>query len=369
MNAREASDAAWAASRGVRKDPLPPNPKHGQAPPPGGNANGRADKDGSPPKPPPPGRARGDTTSDQLIEKVFAPMRWTVPGYLPEGLAILAGRQKLGKTWLAMDFAAAVALGGLAMGSIQCSQGDVLYLDLENGERRIQRRLLELFPYPDVRPVLDRWLWRTHAPELGPKLIMELEEWCQSVARPALIVVDVLQRIKPTGSAARNAYENDYSALAELQQWATKSGVTVLVLHHTRKGGADDPLEALSGSNGLSACADTTLVLDKTASGTTLYVRGRDVEEKETALRFDAGHWSVLGEASDVHQSDSRRRILDLLRVAPEPMTPAEIADEIGLHRNTVKQALVRMTRDVAVSKMGKGRYAHPNPSYIPKPA
>jgi RecA-family ATPase len=197
MNAREASDAAWAKQQ-AEPGPHPAEQPRNEAP---RGTNGRRA-----PKDPTGDRVKlTDATSDQLIEKVFAPMRWTVPGYLPEGLAILAGRQKLGKTWLAMDFCAAVTIGGLAMGSIQCSQGDVLYLDLENGERRIQRRLLELFPYPDVRPVLDRWIWRTQAPELGPELIAALEDWRQSVARPALIVIDVLQRIKPAGSVARNS--------------------------------------------------------------------------------------------------------------------------------------------------------------------
>ncbi len=80
-----------------------------------------------------------------------------------------------------------------------------------------------------------------------------------------------------------------------------------------RKGGADDPLEALSGSNGLSACADTTLVLDRDQNGMTLYVRGRDVEEKETALRHDLGNWMILGEAADVHRTDERKVILQCL--------------------------------------------------------
>ena len=77
---------------------------------------------------------------------VFPPIRWIVPGYIAEGLAILAGRQKLGKTWLAIDWGIAVACGGSAMGSVACEQGDVLYIDLENGHRRIQRRIETLFP-------------------------------------------------------------------------------------------------------------------------------------------------------------------------------------------------------------------------------
>ncbi|WP_161992662.1 AAA family ATPase [Aureimonas leprariae] len=135
-------------------------------------------------------------------------------------------------------------------------EGDVLYIDMENGHRRIQRRVDALFPNQKERPNLSRLEFVTEAPALNEGFIDELERWRQSVDRPALVVIDVLQRIKPAGVAARNAYENDYSIMAELQGWATEHGVAVVALHHTRKGGADDPLEALSGSNGLSACAE-----------------------------------------------------------------------------------------------------------------
>jgi RecA-family ATPase len=156
------------------------------------------------------------------------------------------------------------------------------------------------------------------SPQLDGGFITELERWRTSVKDPRFVVIDVLQRIKPAGSMARNSYENDYSAWAELQRWATKHGIAVLGLHHTRKGGADDPLEALSGSNGLSAVADTTLVLDSDQNGKTLYVRGRDVEEKETALIFTAGLWSILGEAADVRRTSERSKILSALLTADE---------------------------------------------------
>ena len=54
---------------------------------------------------------------------VFPPIGWIVEGYVAEGLSVLAGRQKLGKTWLALDWAIAVACGGMAMGSIDCAAG------------------------------------------------------------------------------------------------------------------------------------------------------------------------------------------------------------------------------------------------------
>ena len=297
------------------------------------------------------------TSTTDIMARTYPPINWVVPGYISEGFLVLAGRQKLGKTWLAIDWALAVAVGGVAMGSISCEQGDVLYIDLENGPRRIQGRITTLYPDGRNRPDLSRLEWVTEAPQLDAGFIAELERWRVSVSAPRLIVIDVLQRIKPPGSMARNAYENDYSTWAPLQHWATEHGIAVLGLHHTKKGGADDPLEALSGSNGLSACADTTLVLDSDQNGKTLYVRGRDVEEKETALIFAGGSWSILGEAAEVRRSDERIRIVATLTDHGEPMMPAEIASATAMPALNVRQLLFKMAKAGEIYKAGKSRY------------
>jgi hypothetical protein len=304
------------------------------------------------------------TSTNDIMARTFAPINWVVPGYISEGFLVLAGRQKLGKTWLAIDMALAVATGGVAMGSIMCEQGDVLYIDMENGPRRIQSRINTLFPDERNRPDLSRLEWVTEAPQLDAGFVGELERWRQSVPEPRFAIIDVLQRIKPPGSMARNAYENDYSTWAPLQHWATSNGIAVLGLHHTKKGGAEDPLEALSGSNGLGACADTTLVLDSDQNGKTLYVRGRDVEEKETTLIFAGGFWSILGEAADVRRSDERIRIIAALADHGEAMTPAEISTATGKTSLNVRQLLFKMAKAGEVHKAGNGRYwiEPPNP-------
>jgi len=138
---------------------------------------------------------------------------------------------------------------------------------------------------------------------------------------------------------------------------ATESNVGTLGLHHTKKGGAEDPLEALSGSNGLSACADTTIVLDQNQNCRTLYVRGRDVEERETAVRFDCGAWSVLGDAAEVNKSDQRRAILDVLRNSTEPFGPKEIAAATGMKDGNVRFLLGKMAEAGEIQKQGYGHY------------
>jgi hypothetical protein len=301
------------------------------------------------------------TNTNELLATSFPPMKEIVPGYVHAGFTVLAGRQKLGKTWLAIDWAVAVATGGVAMGSIDCNNGDVLYIDLENGPRRIQSRIKALFPYGQKLPDMARLEWVTEAPQLDNGFINRLERWRHSVKSPRLVVIDVLQRIKPPGKKNQNAYENDYSIWAPLQKWATDhDGIAVLGLHHTKKGGADDPLEALSGSNGLSACADTTIVLDQDQNGRTLYVRGRDVEEKETAVTFCDGAWSIIGNASDVRRSDERRVILNTLIDNNGPMTPAELTGATGEPGTNVRQLLMKMAKSGEVYKIGKRYWVQP---------
>jgi RecA-family ATPase len=67
-----------------------------------------------------------------------------VKGYLVEGATILAGRPKIGKSWLALDWSVAVARGGFCFGDVRCKEGDVLYIALEDNKRRLKSRLAKI---------------------------------------------------------------------------------------------------------------------------------------------------------------------------------------------------------------------------------
>src|SRR5438876_1590786 len=76
--------------------------------------------------------------------------RWAVPGIFPEGLNIFTGRPKQGKSWLVLATAIAVASGGRALGRIEVQAGDVLYLALEDSDRRLHNRLDQLLDGAEV---------------------------------------------------------------------------------------------------------------------------------------------------------------------------------------------------------------------------
>ena len=64
------------------------------------------------------GQAEGDQdekttwTLDELLDADFPEPTWTVPDYIPVGLVSLAGRPKIGKSWMALQLAIAKGSGG-----------------------------------------------------------------------------------------------------------------------------------------------------------------------------------------------------------------------------------------------------------------
>jgi hypothetical protein len=129
---------------------------------------------------------------------------------------------------------------------------------------------------------------------------------------------------------------------------------------------ADDPVDTISGSLGLAGAADTCLILARTSKGTTLYVRGREIEESEKAIIFGTENckWTLLGNAAEIQRSDTRKSILAALNQATDLLNPGEIAALVELPRNTVDKTLARMAADGEVVQVSRGRYAHPEKEF-----
>lgn len=294
--------------------------------------------------------------AETLLALDFPPVDYVVEGYVAEGLTILAGRPKLGKSWLALGFCVAVATGGTTLG-VDCEQGDVLYLALEDNRRRLKDRLQIVLSPAGVRPNMSRLSLQTEAPKIGAGLIEAINAWRLSVEKPKLIVIDTLSMVRPPKKGNQDSYAADYDAISPLQKFAGEHRLAIVVIHHVRKAEAEDPLEAVSGTNGLTGAADTIMVLNRNTDGPKLYGRGRDIEEIEKALKFDKGTWHVLGNANEVKQSEQRRKILEILSDATGIMTPADIAKEAGMGVSNVNYLLRALVKGGNVDKNGYGQY------------
>ncbi|MBF0612751.1 MAG: AAA family ATPase [Magnetococcales bacterium] len=85
-----------------------------------------------------------DVTLAQLMIKELPEPRFSVSGMIAEGVSILGGKPKAGKTWLAQHLALEIARGGVAMGKFPVAKGDVLYLALEDTHSRLQSRFSKI---------------------------------------------------------------------------------------------------------------------------------------------------------------------------------------------------------------------------------
>jgi RecA-family ATPase len=185
---------------------------------------------------------------------------YLLPGLLPEGLCLLVSRPKLGKSWLALDIAIATAAGRFVLGTLKPQvPGPVLYLGLEDGKRRLQRRLTKLLPafngiWPPGLTFACEW------PRSDEGGLADIEDWIkdrhEKSQHPRLIVVDTLALFRKLASG-KQAYQEDYTTVAELQKLASKYNITIIVVHHDRKTGADDVFDTVSGTLGLTGAADT----------------------------------------------------------------------------------------------------------------
>jgi hypothetical protein len=257
--------------------------------------------------------------------------------------------------------AVAISTGGKAFGNLEVEEGDVLYLALEDNERRLKKRLDKLCPSM-VPPRLDVAF---ECPPIDKGGIKAIREWVAEKDNPRLIIVDVFSRVRVKTLENETLYQSDYRALQPLKALADQKGLAIIVVHHTRKMRADDLFDMVSGSTGFTGAADTTLVLSKDSQGVTLYGRGRDIEEIDTAMYFDKETcmWRLLGAASEVRRSDQRTLILDVLAEATEAMFPRTIATATGLPDVSVRQLLLKMARG---SHQARSRQVPPSRSNGP---
>jgi hypothetical protein len=301
-------------------------------------------------------------TAAELMRMQLAEPRWAVPDLVPAGLSILAGRPKVGKSFLTLNLALAVASGGTALGQQKVTAGDVLYLSLEDTRRRLQARLRQMLQGPGAAAPA-RLTLATSWPRLDEGGLAELTAWLDLHPQARLVVIDTFARVRQPAVVRASAYSEDYAAMAPLKALADQHEreVAILAVMHTRKMPAADPFDTISGTLGLSGAADALLVLQRERGqhDAALHVTGRDLEERELALSWDreCALWSVLGAAAEYRMSRERAAVLEALRAAGRPMRPTELAPLLEKGLSASKMLLLRMERDGLLKNDGGGQY------------
>jgi len=181
-----------------------------------------------------------------LDAQEFPPLQWAVDGLIPEGFGLITGPPKLGKSWFVLGVLLAIAAGGRAVGRIHVDPKPVLYLALEDGDRRMQARVRAL---NGEEPTPDGFNFLTAA---EPSTVIQMIDAWLSYHPEGVVALDTLGKVMPQAFPGEGAYQRDYRVGGILKKLTdTYPGSTLMVVHHVRKQGSGDWMDSTSGTNGL----------------------------------------------------------------------------------------------------------------------
>jgi hypothetical protein len=294
-------------------------------------------------------------TARSIVQTAHGPMMQCVPERVPPGLVIIGARPKARKSWYALQLAIARATPRTFMGKVP-TRCRALYLALEDNDRRMKRRLEFFGLTPETTPdglhIVYDW-------PKGAAGVAKLARWLALHPDTGLITVDVLQRFRGPRDARLNAYDADYATMGMLQSLAAKHpGLTILVVHHIRKGAVDDPVEAISGSFAIAGAADAYIILKRhDGDRWSAHVDGRDWEswDHDFLWEFRPGEgWVQLG-ALDQNLTDRQQEIVAMAK-GRKSVTPSEIAEHFNVSKQAAHEALRSLVAKDAMY-VRSGRY------------
>lgn len=298
------------------------------------------------------------TTLSEILSTEYPPLRFHVPDLLPEGLTLLWGSPKSGKSILVLQWLIAISSGGYAMGKLPCESAPVLYISLEDGHRRLQSRARSMeAPTAHNFHVATEWTAGVKAAESLERILDE------ELSDVQVVVIDTWVRFSTPRDTSD--YAETSQILARLKRIADDRNITLVVVHHSRKSSAiegEDFQDTALGSRGLTGAADHLLYLQRTPeaqSDAILHFRSKDADSRELALDFDTtlGSWLLRGDAAKMPRTSEQADVLDVLRDAGEPMQLKAIAESVDKKTNTVSELLRKLVKAELVTKLSYGLY------------
>ena len=221
---------------------------------------------------------------NELYENVYESRPPIIDSLLYTGTYLFVGAPKVGKSFFMAQLAYHVSVG-LELWGYPVRKGTVLYLALEDTQKRLQERLFRMFG-TETTENLHFTIW---SKQLGNGLDEQLQKFIDEHPDTKLIIIDTLQKIREAGGE-KYSYASDYEIVGRLKQFADKNHICLLLVHHTRKQYAEDKFDMISGTNGLLGAADGAFLLQKekrTSGSATLEISGRDQQNQRLYLVKD----------------------------------------------------------------------------------
>jgi RecA-family ATPase len=288
-----------------------------------------------------------------LLDAEFPEPRWAIPGLIPEGLTIVGGRPKVGKSWLMLQAAISVGTGGIFFDK-PVDRGNVLFVALEDGPRRLQDRIKKM-QIPRSALITFERTWKPLQRDGLADLVAELE-----TTPYRLVVFDTLTRAFP--GLDQNEQHIISKIMGDIQALAVNRNTAIVFNDHTRKPGSleNDPIDDIMNSTVKTAAADCILALYKVQGKFNLKGRGRDVEEIDYVLHWDpfTWCWQNEGNADEIRLTEQMNDILAAMASFGRARL-TDIAKATGINKGQVYKLLTKLwtARKIHKEEIGKDIY------------
>lgn len=295
--------------------------------------------------------------ADTLLSTPISKTLFIVEGLIPQGLSVLSGSSKIGKSWLMLWLGIQVARGN-SVWEFATHKSEVLYLCLEDTYARIQNRLYQL---TDEAPAELRIA--TTSFQIGNGLEQQIEQYLNDYPKTKFVIIDTFQKVRNSRSAVgkRGMYAGDNDDVTALKNISDKFGVAVVVVHHVRKlKDISDPFNDVTGSTGITGAADTSFILkrSRTDETGTLLATERDIEYQEFTLKFNQHThlWELIERKNiqDIHREeipDFLFRLVEFITAKKEWQgTATQLLTEMGeaeITANSVTKLLARFSCEI----------------------
>lgn len=296
-----------------------------------------------------------------ILETEYPPPTYFVQGMLHQGLTLLAGKMKRGKSYLALNMAIDISFGRNAFQHLGTAKTRVLYISLEDHPPLIQERLRKIQPNLASLPGLD---FVYTFPELGTGALEAMQHYAEQ-GQYQVIILDTIGRVTPDFGAQRrqmNEYSKITHLLGPIQQWANEAHIAVVMIDHVRKAESDDIFDTVMGTSAKMGVADHGIVYQRKdyENDALLHMRGRWIGDDKIILTLVDGHLEFLGQGEQYDLSREQRQILKALEEEGLPMKIGDLMATVGLPQGQYarfKKMLQRMLREGTIDRTGHGLY------------
>jgi predicted ATP-dependent serine protease len=219
----------------------------------------------------------------ELNNRVFPPTAYAVQDIIPVGLTVFAGAPKMGKTWLSLLLASCVSYGTPVLGK-KTMNGRVLYYCLEDGLRGCQERLKKLNFNTVPAGIYFRETLKNNMTIMADIKTTDAK----------LVFLDTFVAYANVEDV--NSYGETTRKTRELKRIADTFGISVVLIHHSRKDkDKDDWVGSLMGSQGIAGAADAIVYLNRKRfeKNGYVYVTGRSVKDDMLSVRLNGVQWEV----------------------------------------------------------------------------